>query len=140
MQKLDKGLKCDNCGQVYPISPSDYSDCCFAPLVPSYKNYHDSGALRRIITSGPDNLFRYLPLLPNSKYPTSDENIGMTELVQADSIADLIGMKRGYLFVKRDIGQLTRTFKDRGVAVAVQCMLEFNEEGYTFNALGGSTN
>src|SRR3989344_3130480 len=129
-----KGMECVECCQVYPIALTNYSTCHFAPLNLVYR---PSGDLRARIESGPNNLFRYLDFLPNSRGP--DYDVGMTHLVRTDELADATGFERGKLYLKFDEGSISRTFEDRGVAVVTELVNEANSNGAGYTAIGGTS-
>ena len=135
-EKPAKGLRCIDCSEVYAISPANYSECCFSPLLPSYFP-RNGEVLKDRIRNGPRNLFRYEPLLPISIAPSY--NVGLTNLVLADELAQFLHMQNGKLYIKVDEGSVTGTFKDRGAAVVAQLVVEFNKNGYDFKLLGGTS-
>ncbi len=115
------GLVCRECGERVPIGPSYVCAECFGPLEVAY----EFGAVDRArIESGPDNLWRYAPLLPVpadvDAYPSLRP--GRTKLVRANNLARVLGMKS--LWVKDDSGNPTHSFKDRVVAVALSAARE----------------
>ena len=64
VDKPAKGLQCVNCERIYEISPINYCDNCFSPVIPVFTPTLKGEDLRRHISSGPQNLFRYGALLP----------------------------------------------------------------------------
>src|SRR6202034_3443697 len=89
---------------------------CFGPLEVGY----DFPRLTRAdIESGPQNIWRYAPLLPVpadiASRPTTEP--GYTRLIRADGLAAELGLRR--LCIKDDSGNPTHSFKDRVVAVAL---------------------
>ncbi len=130
-----KGMRCIECKDVYPISLSNYSQCHFAPLELVYNPA--SGNLRERIEHGPNSLFRYQDFLPTSTQP--DYNVGMTTLVRTDELAQALGFQKGKLYVKVDQGSISDTFKDRGVAVAAELIVNANRNGSHYKALGGTS-
>lgn len=125
------------CNVAYPIAP--INECAWVHgLQPGYHPANRGIALRNEILEGPQNLYRYAPFLPTQRHFQQD--IGLTELVRADELARAIGIAPGKLYLKMDEGDLTGTFKDRGAAVAAQCVAEWNESGlYTFRFLGATS-
>src|SRR3989338_1657763 len=95
-ENLQKGLKCVECGTVYPISPMNYCGDCFSPVLPHYNP--DRKDLKRNIENGPTTLFRYEPLLPTTDGTKYD--IGFTELHQSDELAERLGLQKEKLGVK----------------------------------------
>jgi threonine synthase len=113
-------LVCRGCGARFPLAAQHACFECFGPLEVGY----DPDALRRVtreqIAAGPDNLWRYAPLLPVGQDPASRVtlNPGWTPLVRADALAGAIGL-RAPLWVKDDSANPTHSFKDRVVSVAL---------------------
>jgi len=115
---------------------------CHFPLNPRY-----TGKIsREEITNGPENMFRYGQLLPVSA-PSSDSilfKVGCTPLYMAEDLARETGIS-GKLYLKIEKGKLTKTFKDRGTAIAGEFAVErnsaveknSNEPAYKF--LGGTS-
>ena len=117
-------LSCRECGHREELGPSYACTDCFGPLEVAY-DFRSSGAqLRQIIESGPQNMWRYAPLLPvpSAIASTPNMNPGLTKLVKADRLAAELGMKS--LWVKDDSGNPTHSFKDRVVAVALAAARE----------------
>jgi threonine synthase len=115
------GLSCRECGQVYELGPLYACGECFGPLEVCY----DYPPLdRSAIEAGPQNMWRYAPLLPVppdiAGRPTLEP--GWTRLVRADNLAHALGMRR--LWIKDDRGNPTHSFKDRVVAVALAAATE----------------
>jgi threonine synthase len=120
-------LSCRECGERYPLGPSFACLSCFGPLEIAYEFPRgDVEGLRRRIEAGPNNMWRYAPLLPVpaavADSPTT--NPGFTKLVQADKLARELGVT-GSLHVKDDSGNPTHSFKDRVVAIAVTAARAF---------------
>ncbi len=110
------GLSCRECGKTTELGPYYACDECFGPLEVRY----DFPRLTRAdIQAGPQNIWRYAPLLPVpadiASRPTTEP--GFTRLVRADGLAAELGMRR--LWIKDDSGNPTHSFKDRVVAVAL---------------------
>src|SRR5580698_7046079 len=115
------GLTCRECGATVPLGPFYACAECFGPLEVGY----DFPRLTRAdIESGPQNIWRYAPLLPVPADIASRPNIepGYTKLVRADGLAAELGMRR--LWIKDDSGNPTHSFKDRVVAVALAAATE----------------
>src|ERR1700748_1874316 len=115
------GLTCRECGAAGELGP--YYACfeCFGPLEVGY----DFPRLTRAdIEAGPQNIWRYAPLLPGpadiARRPNTEP--GYTRLVRADGLAAELGMRR--LWIKDDSGNPTHSFKDRVVAVALAAATE----------------
>jgi len=115
------GLTCRECGATVELGPYYACSECFGPLEVGY----DFPRLTRAdIEAGPQNIWRYAPLLPVPQdiatRPTTEP--GYTKLVRADGLAAELGMRR--LWIKDDSGNPTHSFKDRVVAVALAAATE----------------
>src|ERR1700761_1763741 len=115
------GLTCRECGNTVELGPHYACTECFGPLEVGY----DFPRLTRAdIEAGPQNIWRYAPLLPVPQdiatRPTTEP--GYTRLVRADGLAAELGMRR--LWIKDDSGNPTHSFKDRVVAVALAAATE----------------
>ncbi len=112
------GLRCRECGRVYPAEALHVCDFCFGPLEVSY-DYERVAAVmtRERITSGPRSIWRYADLLPVSDSTPVDLGAGFTPLVRADRLAAELGL--GELWIKDDTANPTGSFKDRVVSVAL---------------------
>ncbi len=120
-----KGLKCRECDREYDIAPVYVCEFCFGPLEVVY-DYDGIGKslTREIISSRPDNLWRYRELLPVDGEPSCALNAGFTPLVKADNLARHLGVKS--LYIKDDtVVHPSLSFKDRVVAVALTKAREF---------------
>jgi threonine synthase len=113
-------LVCRGCGAQFPLAAQHACYECFGPLEVGY----DQAALARVtreqIEAGPENIWRYAPLLPVGQDPASRVtlNPGCTPLVRADALAAALGITGG-LWVKDDSANPTHSFKDRVVSVAL---------------------
>lgn len=112
-------LSCRECGNRIELGPYYACTECFGPLEVAYEFTSRGEDLRRRIEAGPQNIWRWAPLLPVPGDIASTPNInpGQTKLVRADNLAKELGMRR--LWVKDDSGNPTHSFKDRVVAVAL---------------------
>ncbi|GAB3961803.1 threonine synthase [Streptomyces sparsus] len=120
-------LSCRECGERVPLGPSFACTACFGPLEIAYDLPEgDPEALRAEIAAGPNNIWRYAPLLPVPADVADKPNLnpGMTKLVKADNLARELGIT-GELHVKDDSGNPTHSFKDRVVAIAVEAARAF---------------
>ena len=120
-------LSCRECGERFSLSPIFACESCFGPLEIAYElPSGDPEALRRQIASGPNNMWRYAPLLPVPADVASQPNInpGFTKLVDARHLAGELGIT-GSLHIKDDSGNPTHSFKDRVVAIAVEAARAF---------------
>ncbi|RFU86915.1 threonine synthase [Streptomyces triticagri] len=122
-----KGLSCRECGEHFPLGPIFACELCFGPLEVAYElPTGDPEALRKQIEAGPDNVWRYAPLLPVPADVAGKPNLnpGWTKLVKADNLARELGITGG-LFIKDDSGNPTHSFKDRVVAQAIEAARAF---------------
>ncbi|MDI3409122.1 threonine synthase [Streptomyces cavernicola] len=121
------GLSCRECGERFPLGPIFACELCFGPLEVAYDlPLGDPEALRKQIEAGPDNIWRYAPLLPVPADVATKPNLnpGWTKLVKADNLARELGVTGG-LFIKDDSGNPTHSFKDRVVAQALEAARAF---------------
>jgi threonine synthase len=115
-------LSCRECGERFPLGPIFACESCFGPLEVAYDLPADGpDALKKRIAEGPNNIWRYAPLLPVPADVAAHPSInpGFTKLVKADNLARELGIT-GELHVKDDSGNPTHSFKDRVVAIAVE--------------------
>ncbi|MEU4889413.1 threonine synthase [Streptomyces xinghaiensis] len=120
-------LSCRECGHRTPLGPVFACAECFGPLEVAYElPAGDPEALRERIAAGPDNIWRYAPLLPVPADVAEKPNLnpGFTKLIKADRLARELGVTGG-LHVKDDSGNPTHSFKDRVVAIAVEAARAF---------------
>jgi threonine synthase len=91
---------------------------CFGPLEVGYDEAALKAVTREDIEAGPENIWRYAPLLPVGADPASRVSLdpGFTPLVRADNLARELGMRA--LWVKDDSANPTHSFKDRVVSMA----------------------
>lgn len=121
-----KGLKCRECGHIFPTTPTHVCEFCFGPLEVDY-NYEEIGKslTREKIENRPQTMWRYRELLPIDGDPTVGTQVGYTPLVNAKNLAKALGVKK--VWVKNDaVNYPTLSFKDRVVAVALTKALEFD--------------
>jgi threonine synthase len=120
-------LSCRECGERFPLAPLFACEVCFGPLEVAYDlPGGDPETLRKRIESGPNNIWRYAPLLPVPADVASKPNLnpGFTKLVKADNLARELGVTGG-LHIKDDSGNPTHSFKDRVVAIALEAARTF---------------
>src|SRR5689334_16961810 len=82
-------LSCRECGERFPLSPVFACEVCFGPLEVAYDlPAGDPETLRKRIESGPNNIWRYAPLLPVPADVATKPNLnpGFTKLVKADNL------------------------------------------------------
>ncbi len=114
-----KGLKCRECGRLYPAVAIHICEFCFGPLEVDY-DYAAIGRRisRRSIEEGSKSLWRYHELLPVTGAPTVGLHAGMTPLIHAKRLGRILGLDN--LYLKNDtVNHPTLSFKDRVVAVAM---------------------
>lgn len=112
-----RGLKCRECGQLYPAEALHVCEYCFGPLEADYD--YDAireNVSRETIASGPRSIWRYRELLPVSGDRLVDLGTGFTPLLRANNLARELGLKE--LYIKNDAVNPSYSFKDRPVSVA----------------------
>jgi threonine synthase len=113
------GLKCRECGRLYPKEVVNVCEYCFGSIEADY----DYDAIRRVLTREAverraRTLWRYRELLPIEGEPTVGLNSGYTPLFRAQRLADTLGVEE--LYIKDDsVSHPTLSFKDRVVSVAL---------------------
>lgn len=120
-----KGLKCRECGEVYPKEPIHVCSFCFGPLEVEYDYESIKKCLtKEVIASRPKNMWRYKELLPLDGEPTVGVEAGFTPLIKANNLARVLGVRE--LYIKNDsVNYPTWSFKDRVVSVALSKSKEF---------------
>ncbi|MEV7087681.1 threonine synthase [Streptomyces sp. NPDC093085] len=120
-------LSCRECGERFGLGPIFACVSCFGPLEVAYDlPGGDPEELKKRIAEGPDNIWRYAPLLPVPADVAAKPSLnpGFTKLVKADNLARELGIT-GSLHIKDDSGNPTHSFKDRVVAIAVEAARAF---------------
>ena len=113
------GLKCRECGRLYPKEVIFVCEYCFGSVEVDY----DYDAIRRVFTKAslaarPKSLWRYRELLPIEGEPTAGLFSGFTPFFRAEQLAEALGVRE--LYIKDDsVSHPTLSFKDRVVAVAL---------------------
>ena len=136
-----RALVCRGCGARFPLAAQHACFECFGPLEVAY----DPDAFKRVtreqIAAGPDNIWRYAPLLPVGQDPAARVtlNPGRTPLVRADALAREIGL-RAPLWVKDDSANPTHSFKDRVVSVALTAARALGFTRYACASTGNLAN
>ncbi|HLZ08006.1 MAG TPA: pyridoxal-phosphate dependent enzyme, partial [Chloroflexota bacterium] len=112
-----RGLKCRECGRMYPTEALHVCEYCFGPLEADY-DYESirASVSRESIAAGPRNIWRYRDLLPVDGSKVIDIGAGYTPLIRADNLAKELGLKE--LYLKNDAVNPTYSFKDRPVSIA----------------------
>jgi threonine synthase len=120
-----RGLICRNCGATFGLIAEHACAECFGPLEVDYDPELMKAVTREQIEAGPQNIWRYVALLPVGQDPASRVSLdpGMTPLVRADRLAAALGL--GEVWVKNDTLNPTNSFKDRVASVALSKALEF---------------
>jgi threonine synthase len=132
-------LRCRACEAEYALEPIGVCTRCFGPLEPVYDLEEVRATLtREAIADGPPSLWRYAPLLPVS--PPGEPRLapGLTPLVRAPRLAEVLGV--GTLYLKLDTANPTHSFKDRVVAVACAKALEHGATTLACSSTGNLAN
>lgn len=114
-----KGLKCRECGRIYPKETLFVCEFCFGSLevIYDYDKIKEKLSIKEI-ESRPKNLWRYRELLPIDGKPTDGFNSGYTPLIKAKNLGKVLGVKN--LYIKDDsVCHPTLSFKDRVVSIAL---------------------
>src|SRR5918998_1773294 len=114
-----RGLVCRNCGATFGLIAEHACAQCFGPLEVDYDPEIMRAVSRDQIQAGPQNIWRYVALLPVGHDPADRVSLdpGLTPLVRADRLAEELGLTGG-LWVKDDSATPTPSFKDRVVSLA----------------------
>src|SRR5919202_1441453 len=114
-----RGLVCRNCGATFGLIAEHACAECFGPLEVDYDKDLLQAVTREQIEAGPQNIWRYVALLPVGQDPADRVSLdpGLTPLVRADRLARELGITGG-LWVKDDSANPTHSFKDRVVSLA----------------------
>ncbi|SCX39161.1 threonine synthase [Klenkia marina] len=133
-----RGLVCRNCGATFGLIAEHACAECFGPLEVDYDPELMRAVTREQIEAGPQNIWRYAPLLPTGQDPASRVSLdpGMTPLVRAQRLGDELGFTAP-LWVKDDSANPTHSFKDRVVSLAATAAKGF---GYTKIACASTGN
>jgi len=113
------GLKCRECGRVYPKEVVFVCEYCFGSVEVDY----DYDAIRRVLTkpvlaTRPKSLWRYRELLPIDGEPTAGFFSGFTPFFRSERLAEALGVEE--LYLKDDsVSHPTLSFKDRVVSIAL---------------------
>ena len=88
-------LRCRECGRCYPLEPVHVCEFCFGSLEINY-DYQALGRTisRDSIEKGPLTVWRYSDLLPADREQAVDIGAGFTPLLQAQNLAEAIGLSR----------------------------------------------
>ena len=135
-----EGLTCRDCGKKYKLDDHYVCPECFGRLEPTY-NY---AAVKRQLTRGliysrPHNIWRYIELLPVTRYPRVGHHNGWTPLVRASRLARHLGVRE--LYIKNDaVNAPTLSYKDRVVPVALSRALEQGKSLFACASTGNLAN
>ena len=112
-----RGLKCRECGRLYPTEAIHVCEYCFGPLEADYDyDAIRANVSRESIAAGPRTIWRYRDLLPVGGDKVIDIGAGCTPLIRADNLARALGLHE--LYIKNDSVNPSYSFKDRPVSVA----------------------
>jgi len=134
------GLKCRECGRLYPKEALFVCEYCFGSLEVDY----DYDAIRRSFTktslaARPKNLWRYRELLPIEGEPTVGFFSGCTPFIKADRLAAALDVKT--LYIKDDsVCHPTLSFKDRVVSIALSRARELHFDTVACASTGNLAN
>jgi threonine synthase len=110
-------LRCRICETDHALEAVGICSRCWGPLDPVYDRAELArSATREAIAAGPPSIWRYAPFLPVE--PPDEQRLapGLTPLVAAPRLAEVLGLRS--LHLKLDTANPTHSFKDRVVAVA----------------------
>ena len=112
-------LRCRECGRQYPKEAIHVCEFDFGPLEAAYDyDAIRANISRELIASRPKSMWRFRELLPVDSEPQVGRHTGSTPLVQADRLAEKLGVRE--LYIKNDtVNYPTLSFKDRVVSVAL---------------------
>jgi len=135
-----KGLKCRECGRLYPKEPIYVCEYCFGPLEVDYDYEKIKHKLTKdVLESRPKTMWRYRELLPIDKEPVVGLDTGFTPLIRARNLEKALGVKE--LYLKDDsVNHPTMSFKDRVVSVAISKAKEFGFDTVACASTGNLAN
>jgi len=135
-----KGLKCRECGRLYPKEPIYVCEYCFGPLEVDYDYEKIKHKLTKdVLESRPKTMWRYRELLPIDKEPVVGLETGFTPLIRARNLEKALGVKE--LYLKDDsVNHPTMSFKDRVVSVAISKAKEFGFDTVACASTGNLAN
>lgn len=135
------GLRCRDCGKLFPSQPLAGCDACFAPLEVYYDLDAIAAAVRpEELRARPRTMWRYREFLPVPRVETGSERpVGGTPLIRAPRLAQTLGVRD--LYIKNDaVNFPTLSFKDRVVAVALSKAREFGFQTVACSSTGNLAN
>ena len=135
-----KGLRCRECGRLYPAEAIYVCEFCFGSLEVDYDYDRMHGVVtRQLIESRPQNLWRYRELLRVDGDPTVGFHSGFTPFYRAERLAHALGLKE--LYIKDDsVCHPTLSFKDRVVSVAISRAKELKFDTISCASTGNLAN
>jgi len=135
-----KGLICRNCNATYDLIAQHACWQCWGPLEVDYDQAELAKVTREQIEAGPQNIWRYAPLLPVGVHPEDrvSLNPGLTPLIDAKNLAKALGMRK--LWVKDDSANPTHSFKDRVVSTAVSAAIKLGFDRFACASTGNLAN
>ena len=134
------GLKCRECGRLYPKEVLNVCEYCFGSIEVDYDyDAIRSAVTRQAIEGRVRSLWRYRELLPIEGEPTVGLHSGFTPLLRAKRLADALGVEE--LYIKDDsVSHPTLSFKDRVVSVALTRAKEFGFDTVACASTGNLAN
>ena len=135
-----KGLKCRECGRLYPKEAIYVCEYCFGSLEVDYDyDAIKKNLTRKKIEGGPKSLWRYRELLPIDGEPTVGLWSGFTPFFRARNLAKRLGVEE--LYIKDDSScHLSWSFKDRVVSVALSKARELGFDTVSCASTGNLAN
>ncbi|MGI5246839.1 threonine synthase [Dactylosporangium sp. CA-139066] len=136
-----RNLVCRGCGATFPLAAQHACYECFGPLEVGYDPEALARVTREQIEAGPQNIWRYAPLLPVGVDPSTRVTLdpGLTPLVKADGLGKELGFTAP-LYVKDDSANPTHSFKDRVVSVALTAARALGFTRYSCASTGNLAN
>jgi threonine synthase len=134
-----EALICKECESSYPLEARYVCERCFGPLEVAYDfGDLDPAEARRKIQAGSRGIWRYADFLPFAERPRDPLEPGLTPLIRADRLADVLGLEE--VWVKNDAANPTHSFKDRVVAVGLAKARELGFETVACASTGNLAN
>ncbi|GAA2378306.1 threonine synthase [Dactylosporangium salmoneum] len=136
-----RNLVCRGCGATFSLAAQHACYECFGPLEVGYDPAALAQVTREQIEAGPQNIWRYAPLLPVGVDPDTRVSLdpGLTPLVKADGLGKELGFT-AQLWVKDDSANPTHSFKDRVVSVALTAAKALGFTRYSCASTGNLAN
>src|ERR1700743_1391245 len=97
-----QSLRCKECASEYELGAAYFCERCFGPLEVKYDHSElDAAEAKRRIQAGSRGIWRYSDFLPTAGSPGDPLEPGLTPLVRADRLAELIGTD-AEIWIKND--------------------------------------